>query len=69
MTSPIKYTNETVRDNIEDSQIIDDKKEQLPLLIIDVNIKQGVKKKIYVHDGDTAEGLAEKFAKEHSNDC
>ncbi len=66
MVSPTKYRSESVKDNVEDSQTMDDKKEQLPLLIIDVNIKQGVKKKIYVHDGDTAEGLAEKFAKEHS---
>ncbi len=37
-------------------------------MIIDVNIRPGVKKKIYVFDGDTAEGLAEKFAREHSLD-
>ncbi len=42
-----------------------DKKDSIPLLIIDVNIRPGVKKKIYVFDGDTAEGLAEKFALEH----
>jgi hypothetical protein len=35
-------------------------------LIIDVNIRPGVKKKIYVFDGDTPEDLAEKFSKEHS---
>ena len=38
------------------------------MLIIDVNIRPGVKKKIYVFDGDTAEGLAHKFSKEHSLD-
>ena len=43
-----------------------EKKEGIPLLIIDVNIRQGVKKKIYVFEGDTPEGLAEKFAKEHN---
>ena len=43
-----------------------EKKEGIPLLIIDVNIRQGVKKKIYVYEGDTPEGLAEKFAKEHN---
>ncbi len=32
-----------------------------------MNIRPGVKKKIYVFDGDTAEGLAERFSKEHSN--
>ena len=31
------------------------KKEAVPLLIIDVNVRAGVKKKIYVYDGDTAE--------------
>jgi hypothetical protein len=36
------------------------------LLIIDVNLRPGEKKKIYVMDGDTAEGLADKFSKEHS---
>jgi len=36
-------------------------------LIIDVNIRPGVKKKIYVYDGDTADGLADKFGKEHGN--
>lgn len=40
-------------------------KDSIPLLIIDVNIRPGVKKKIYVFDGDSAEGLAEKFAEEH----
>lgn len=40
-------------------------KDSIPLLIIDVNIRPGVKKKIYVFDGDTAEGLAEKFSEEH----
>ena len=42
------------------------KKEGIPLLIIDVNIRQGVKKKIYVYEGDTPEGLAQKFALEHN---
>jgi len=33
-----------------------------------VNLRPGEKKKIYVFDGDTAEGLAEKFSKEHNLD-
>jgi hypothetical protein len=37
-----------------------------PLLEIDVNLKHGVKKKILVYDGDTAEELAEIFAEENS---
>lgn len=44
-----------------------ERKDTIPLLIIDVNIRPGVKKKIYVYDGDTSEGLAERFSKEHSN--
>ena len=42
--------------------------DDLILLIIDVNIRQGVKKKIYVYDGDTPEALAEKFAEEQNLD-
>ncbi len=42
-----------------------DKKDAIPLLIIDVNIRPGVKKKIYVYDGDTSEALAERFSKQH----
>lgn len=42
--------------------------DEIPLLIIDVNIRPGVKKKINVYDGDTAESLASKFAQEHSLD-
>lgn len=41
--------------------------DQIPLLIIDVNIKPGLKKKIYVFDGDTADNLANKFAKDYCN--
>jgi hypothetical protein len=33
-----------------------------------VNIRPGVKKKINVYDGDTADGLASRFAKEHNLD-
>ena len=55
--------NEDNSDNFNNDP---EKKDAIPLLIIDVNIRPGVKKKIYVFDGDTAEGLAEKFAQEHS---
>ena len=44
------------------------KKEEIPLLIIDVNIGQGLKKKICVYEGDTAEYLAENFANEYNLD-
>jgi len=40
--------------------------DEIPLLIIDVNIRPGLKKKINVYDGDTAESLASKFAQEQS---
>jgi hypothetical protein len=33
-----------------------------------VNIKPGLKKKIYVFDGDTADNLANKFAKDYCKD-
>ena len=44
------------------------KKEEMPLIIIDVNIGNGVKKKIYVFEGDTSDVLAENFAKENNLD-
>ena len=56
------YNNNNSLSSEEDGE----KKEGIPLLIIDVNIRQGVKKKIYVYEGDTPAGLAEKFAKEHN---
>ena len=65
-----RYLNKDEKDNnnsLEQSSENDaEKREGIPLLIIDVNIRQGVKKKIYVYEGDTPEGLAEKFAKEHN---
>ena len=62
-------SNKNEEDNYNNSLSSDEdgeKKEGIPLLIIDVNIRQGVKKKIYVYEGDTPEALAEKFAKEHN---
>jgi len=41
-------------------------KDAVPLLIIDVNIRPGVKKQIYVFEGNTPEELAENFAREHN---
>lgn len=57
-----KKNKEIDAENSEDEM---EKKEGIPLLIIDVNIRKGVKKKIYVYEGDTPEGLATKFAEEH----
>ena len=42
------------------------KENEVPLLEIDVNLKHGVKKKILVYDGDTAEELAAVFSEENS---
>ena len=42
------------------------KENEVPLLEIDVNLKHGVKKKILVYDGDTAEDLATVFSEENS---
>lgn len=36
----------------------------IPQLIIDVNIRPGVKKKIYVYHGDTADEIADRFSSE-----
>jgi len=56
------YTEENEQKEMDDLE----KKDDIPLLIIDVNIRQGIKKKIYVYEGDTPEALAENFAKEHN---
>jgi len=53
----------------KDSSKKEEKKDGIPQLIIDVNIRPGVKKKIYVYDGDTADNLADKFSKEHELDA
>ena len=62
-----KNKDEDYNNNLEESSEDEgEKKEEIPLLIIDVNIRQGIKKKIYVYEGDTPEGLAEKFSKEYN---
>lgn len=58
--------NNTTESNNNNGEV--EKKDAAPLLIIDVNIRPGVKKKIYVMEGDSAEGLAEKFSAEHSKE-
>jgi hypothetical protein len=45
-----------------------DKKEEIPLLIIDVCVGEGIKKKIFVFEGDTPESLADNFATEFNLD-
>ena len=58
--------NININNNLNDTIEIENKKDGIPLLIIDVNIRQGLKKKIYVYEGDTPADLAEKFANEHN---
>ena len=59
--------NEDIKQkDISNSEGDPERKDEIPLLIIDVNIRQGIKKKIYVYEGDTPEVLADKFAKEHN---
>ena len=64
----LEKSKKTTEDNNEENEEEKDKNDDIPLLIIDVNIRQGVKKKIYVYEGDTPEALAEKFAKEQNLD-
>ena len=59
---------ENKKEEKDDDEEENNKKEEIPLLIIDVNIGNGVKKKIYVFEGDTSDILAENFAKENNLD-
>jgi len=75
VSSPIIQSKNPILNNLKDTkieskplEIKEEKKELIPLLVIDVNLKPGEKKKIYVFDGDTAEGLAEKFTKDNNLD-
>ena len=63
----IEKSNNTAEENYSE-ELEKEKNDDIPLLIIDVNIRQGVKKKIYVYEGDTPEALSEKFAKEQNLD-
>ena len=64
----IEKNKKTEEENNDENEEDKDKNDDIPLLIIDVNIRQGVKKKIYVYEGDTPEALSEKFAKEQNLD-
>ena len=44
------------------------KKEKQPLLYVDVNLGPGKSERVVVYEGDTAKGLAEKFALVHNLD-
>jgi hypothetical protein len=68
ISNPPQTSSISTEYNNDNTGMVDpERKDAIPLLIIDVNIRPGVKKKIYVFEGDTADGLAEKFSKEHSN--
>ena len=64
----IEKSKKTEEENNDENEEDKDKNDDIPLLIIDVNIRQGVKKKIYVYEGDTPEALSVKFAKEQNLD-
>ena len=55
---------QNIEPKIEESEI----KTKEPLLIIDINIKEGVNKKIFVYAGDTSKSLANQIAKENNLD-
>ena len=44
------------------------KEEKIPLLIIDIIIREGLRKNIFVFEGDTPRSLAQKFSKENNLD-
>ena len=57
-----------MKKEIKISERIQEKENEIPLFIIDVKVKEGIKKKIFVYEGDTPEDLAEEFAKENNFD-
>ena len=57
--------NILIENKVENGQ---EKEEKIPLLIIDINIKEGLKKKLFVFEGDTPQILAQKFGKENNLD-
>ena len=46
----IEKNNNVNEEVISENELEKEKNDDIPLLIIDVNIRQGVKKKIYVYD-------------------
>ena len=56
--------NKDIKPKNEQSEI----KSKEPLLIIDITIKEGVNKKIFVYAGDTSKSLANQIAKENNLD-
>ena len=71
--SAIKNSSKEKRKNVskkeaidEKAKVIEDSKEDGERLYIDINLGDTIER-IIVHKGDTAAGLTEKFATEHSN--
>ena len=63
-----KNNKKNNNDNLNSNETDRIKNNEHPLLEIDVNLKHGIKKKVYVFDGDKAEDLAKNFAKENKLD-
>ena len=57
-----------MKKEIKISEGIQEKENEIPLFIIDLKVKEGIIKKIFVYEGDTPEDLAEEFAKENNFD-
>jgi hypothetical protein len=64
-----KSTNELDNEiDIESRNSGNSRKRKEPLLTIEVNITEGLKKMIYIFPGDTSKDLAQKFAEENNLD-
>ena len=63
-----KNNNENNINNNNSNNIKVVKENENPILQIDVNLKHGLKKKVYVYEGDTAEELANNFSIENGLD-
>ena len=66
----LNYSNNNINNiKISNNKINKNKHEnENPILQIDVNLKHGMKKKVYVYEGDTAENLAIEFSEENGLD-
>ena len=66
----LNYSNNNINNiKISNNKINKNKHEnENPILQIDVNLKHGIKKKVYVYEGDTAENLAIEFSEENGLD-
>ena len=62
------YEGDVMKEEIKMSTRVKEKENEIPLFYIDVKVKQGIIKKLFVYEGDTPENLAEEFAKENHID-